>query len=189
MRNVRVWIGLTVVALVVSGIGVGARAEPKPSDYWVAEFVGGEVSAIGGGGLGFLISVKLFPESNCDLNCRFSRPDLLDLLLMNLGRALGASTGVVLAGASQQVDGNIWGAYLATGIWFADSLLEWYCSNYYNCVWYSSPLLQVNLFVTFIPGIPAALATIGYNIGAKMKSDKSKPAPLGWHLPLISVKF
>ena len=90
---------------------------------------------------------------------------------MSLGRALGASTGVVLAGLRYGVDGNIWGAYLATGLWFIG---ETFTPLEYVLIW---------------PGIPAALATIGYNIGAKMKSDKSKPAALGWYLPLVALRF
>lgn len=187
MRKARLWIGLAMVTLVVWGMGLSAFAEPKPSDFLMEEFVGGELGAIGGGVLGVgmvnVIASITGASSRCD-----GWEDCLSgaLLGVNLGRALGASTGVILAGTERGVEGNIWGAYLATGLWsvvspiiLAKTLIKGSRQDE----------LLLLAFLSAAPGIPAALATIGYNIGAKLKSDKSKPAALSWSLPVVALRF
>jgi len=141
-------------------MGTSAFAEPKASDYSWLEFWSGEVGAIGGGALGYLMSSRCVGYSCIGVVFRW----------MNVGRALGASTLVAVAGQLLGVEGNIGAAYLATGL-----------------LWFGVSLLVTNLSI--LPGVPAALATIGYNIGAKMKSDKSKPAALSWQLPLVAWRF
>jgi hypothetical protein len=40
-----------------------------------------------------------------------------------------------------------------------------------------------------VPLVLALVAAIGYNWGAKMKADTTKPAAVGWQLPLIAWRF
>ena len=197
MQNVRAWFGLALVTVVVWGMGSSAFAEPNWQEFW-----SGELGALGGGFVG--ASLCLFGRTPCEaLMHKVLDQNVFQLTKknpsayvqgcgdyglvcvffgMNIGRALGASTGVVLSGSAYGVEGNILAAYIATGVWLVSSILLSKLGVDGNAI---SQYIQYMI----IPGIPAALATIGYNIGAKMKSDKSKPAALGWYMPLIAVKF
>ncbi len=186
----KLWIGLVILGLLSAGVVVQAEEQrsPQPSDFWGQELVLGWYGSIVGGFVGsYLCRYKeAFNPAlargliDCDLLHRFlTGEDILDISWlsglhhmifgMNLGRALGASTGVVLAGSAFGIDGNIWAAYGATGLWFVATLyMEW---------------LQL------VPLVPALVATIGYNWGAKVKSEKSRSAALGWGLPLVNLRF
>ncbi|MBI3460446.1 hypothetical protein HY009_05910 [Candidatus Acetothermia bacterium] len=185
MRGAYLWIGLAVVALVVSGLGISAKAEPKPSDYWSQEFFFAELGAVGGGIMGFVVCAASGSSDNCKYmySLLTGESDVCGgglcnsfLVGISLGRALGASTGVVLTGWILGVEGNILAAYLATGLWFiSPGLLPFLPVEWREIFW--------------APLVPAIVATISYNIGAKMKSDKSKPVGLSWHLPLVALRF
>lgn len=184
----RVLVGLVIVALSLSSMEVVVHAEeqrpPQPEDFWVTEFWGGEIGAILGGVIGFYIEENYWDwdqlyrwlygrENPCRgyfkrgvLFCPYDRGQLLPF---HFGRALGASTGVVLTGLQAGVDGNILGAYLATGLWFA-------ASSYLILI--ESPMEEFHV-LWIMPYVPAFLATVGYNIGAKMRSDRTKSAALG----------
>lgn len=192
----KLWIGLVLVTLGLLSVGMAVQAHgesrpPRPSDFWGHELVLGWYSSIAGGfvGLLFLCHYPGYPDlkwgfMDCNLLYRMLTGrdmlrDMSDYHLLfysllafggNLGRALGASTGVVLAGMMFGVDGNIWGAYLTTGLWFVTTL-------------------YVERWLPLVPLVPALVATIGYNWGAKMKSEKSRSAALGWKLPLVHLRF
>lgn len=181
MRRIYLWVVLVVTVLSVTNLSTIAQEEsPQPSDYWVAEFLIGEIGAILGGSLGLSIYDAywdhifrwLYNREPCSGYLKrgflFCPDDWGETFLLNLGRALGASTGVVLTGLLVGVEGNILGAYLATGLWFAA------CNR--NSCW-------------IIPFVPAFVAIVGYNIGAKMKADKGKSPALGWRLPLFEWRF
>jgi hypothetical protein len=174
------------MALMIAGIDTAAFAQPKPGGYITGELNFGELGAIFGGAMMFygavvvgwsIVDRDLLPicrhyYSSCALHSY--------MLNINSGRALGASIGVMTYGSSVGVEGNIWGTFVATGVWFAvTTLLPSFFPD----------TLDGLLSLGIIPGIPAVLATIGYNIGATMKSDKSKSAALSWNLPLVALKF
>ncbi len=220
MRN-KLWVGLAVAVLsVVFGIGVQAKAEPQPGTFVFAEFLGGELGAFVGGYFGFVLRlpIHIFGSNLCYGKGLLLNPTLRaisceGIIKSHLGylnystneffiktaytinplRALGASTGVVLAGHRLGVSGNIFMAYLANGLWLtiqAAMIFFTKVSVYEKDMNdYEKFLLGVEEFLLDTPGIPAVLATIGYNIGAKMQSDQSKPAALSWQMPLVALKF
>ena len=59
MRNVRAWLGLALVTVVVWGMGSSAFAEPNWQEFW-----SGELGALGGGFVG--ASLCLFGRTPCE---------------------------------------------------------------------------------------------------------------------------
>ena len=201
MRNVRAWIGLAMVTVVVCGMGLSAFAEPKPSDrhpsdYYLSEFWLGELGAIVGGFINgficdnieecrwkspdFSLSYLLSCQVGLQEYCERWQKGWSSFLSLVPGRALGASIGVIYAGSRNGIEGNIWGTLAMTGSWLA-------LTTFTGLV--EIPVLDAVGNAARMPLVPAILATIGYNLGARMKSDKSKPAALDWYLPLVALRF
>lgn len=174
MKRLFLWVVIAVVAL--EGSGFAQARAPRPGDFWLQQFAFGVTGELAGGllGLGVLSAACAQFESVC-----FSPSyGLLYLpvsggardpafLMMNLGRAAGALAGVAIAGALYGIEGNIVVAYMASGLWF----------------------LSTKVFpLTTLPTVPAVVATVSYNWGAKMRSSK-KPATLAWQMQLVSLRF
>jgi len=180
---VRQWMcGVVVAAVIIGAQGWAAPAmATQPSDYYLSEFVTAEIGAIAGGFLGLMtgwavaqgagLADKAFYEWPAGWTGGWS-----------MGRSLGASVGVTWNGESWGVQGNVLMAYLLPGVMLSVfpivGLLH---------------LADSNLIFTAIPHlpfVPAALAVIGYNIGAKMKGT-GQPASLPWtlDLPVLSLAW
>ena len=170
----RRWVcGVVVVAMILGSLGWSVPAmakQPEPSDYYVAEFLAGEVaSLIGGislGGAVFLVG-GLWPQDCGEQTFCGLGPVLLGLGGALLGSTVGAGLGVTLTGYAKGVEGNGVGAYigsfLGTGVSMGLAISA-------ASIW---PILVV----------PTAFAVIGYNSGAKMK-DTGQPTSLPWTLDL-----
>ena len=176
MRNVRAWIGLAMVTVVVWGMGLSAFAEPKPSDFLMEE--------IGLGILGGLLT-DWVGESGCSVGsdvhlCNSFKIDGVAVAIVWV--PLGTSLGVITIGSLHSVAGNV-----PLTILFAvvGSVVVGYNVFSSNDSSYFDYVVKGAVWL----GLTASLATAGYNIGAKMKSDKSKPAALNWSLPVVALRF
>lgn len=170
------------LALVVL-VGSSVLAQKTPQSFWAEEFLAAEVGAVLGGaiGLGTVHTACMRIERSCDPLYRLVvlqqripiEGDPLSVIKLtspgfhtvNMGRGIGALAGVALIGLMRGVEGNIWAAFLATQAWVAASQ---------------------QIFPLKVPLVPALVATIAYNWGAKMKAHKTSAS---WSLPLIEAHF
>lgn len=179
---------VTVLVTLLAWTCIAPAQAKQPVGSYLAEFWAAEGFAFLGGLVGWSWGGEL------DKNCYRSflsgtyeeyQCELETLVWMN-GRTIGAIAGVWLAGSSAGVQGNIWGLVLLPGLGLVASLLADH-----------SETLDLPEFITklltfsYAPFVPAALATIGYNIGATMKADSSgaKPSSLELDMPLFSFEF
>jgi|GEM_PF-1624285 len=177
------YIGASLALLVL--VGSSALAQRSPASFWTEEFLAAEVGAVIGGaiGLGTVHTACVRVESSCDplyklvvLQQRIPiEGDPLSIIRLNspgfhtvnMGRGIGALAGVALVGVMRGVEGNIWAAFLATQAWVAASQ---------------------QIFLLKVPLVPALVATVAYNWGAKMKAPKTPAAP-AWSFSAIELKF
>lgn len=175
----KILVGVVLALLFWESSALAQARAPRPGDLWVAQFASGVVGEIAGGvlGLGVLAAACAQIESFC----LFLEPSHLLLhlpvrgwtrepafLVINLGRAAGALAGVAIFGALHGIEGNIVVAYMASGIWFITAT--------------AFPIIA-------LPTVPALVATVGYQWGAKMKRPQSKAMDFSWQVPLISLWF
>lgn len=170
-----------ICALVVCGLILGAQAwvgpvmAQQPSDFYVSEFLWGELGAVAGGislgGAGYYLGTQLL---DCPGPLCFLGPTEWVLAGGVLGVAVGAGLGVTLSGHASGVEGNDMGAYAGALLGASVSVLELFSLQ---SVW--------TLLVT-----PAAFAVIGFNMGATLK-DTGQSVTLPWRLdfPLLSLAF
>lgn len=154
-----------------------AAPAPQPIDYIALEFIFGLQGALLGGGAGFYTTYFTMtilhpcpaaqPERRaCELGT-----SLLALLVgPNLGIPPGATfLGVALAGALVGVEGNLW-------LSLAGSIVGTLLGSALAGNWVLEPT-DFSLVVN--PVTMAALgATLGYNVGAKMRTPSATPATL-----------
>lgn len=178
------YFGVSVaVLMLVSG---SALAQKTPESFLAEEFLAAEVGAVIGGaiGLGTVHTACMRVEKSCDPLYRIIvlqqrvpiEGDPLSVikltspgfLTVNMGRGIGALAGVALIGVMRGVEGNIWAAFLATQAWVAASQ---------------------QIFLLKVPLVPALVATIAYNWGAKMKPTRGVPGAAWWSLPLFATRF
>ena len=194
MRNVRAWIGLMLVALLVMMVGIGGEAKAaEPSDALVAELSVGSVSAVVGAisaYVGFtLFQFAAWVSCYSDNHCSWDF-DAVSTLALPVGMILGATLGVSRAGEGYHIQGNVPAALVgaivgqSVGIGISFIISSYSLERVFN---YRAGGWKTYLLVGSLT--TAVGATIGYNIGAKMRSDKSQPAALNWYLPLIAVRF
>ncbi|MCI2430841.1 hypothetical protein LM602_07195 [Candidatus Acetothermia bacterium] len=169
-----------------SSASAPALAQPsaQASDYVVLEFVFGLQGALLGGGAGFYatyFALTIFqpcptaqPERRA---CELGRSLVALLVGPNLGIPPGATfLGVALAGALVGVEGNLWLALVGS---IAGTLLGGALAGN----WILEPT-DFSLVVN--PVTMAALgATVGYNIGARMRNSPPSPS----QLPSISYEI
>lgn len=177
------YLGVSLAIAAIAGMSTGALAQKSPRSFWTEEFLAAEVGAVLGGaiGLGIVHTACVRVEQSCDPLYRLVvlqrripiEGDLLSVIKLtspgfhtvNMGRGIGALAGVALIGLLRGVEGNIWAAFLATQVWVAASQ---------------------QIFLLKAPLVPALVATVAYNWGAKMKTHK---APAAWSLPLLEARF
>lgn len=175
------YFGVSVAVLVL--VGSSVLAQQTPQSFWAEEFLAAEVGAVLGGaiGLGTVHTACMRIERSCDplyklvvLQQRIPiEGDPLSVIKLNspgfhtvnMGRGIGALAGVALIGLMRGVEGNIWAAFLATQAWVAASQ---------------------QVFLLKVPLVPALVATIAYNWGAKMKAQKTSAS---WSIPLVAARF
>ena len=183
---VRRWVcGVVAAAMILGSLGWSelAMAE-QPADYYGSEFWFAEFGAFFGGFVGyFAASESGFCSGGIHSNSFFFSWDICPMLFWDTGRALGAGLGVTFTGLNYGVEGNVLMAHLLPLVSLTGTAL----------LKYTVPRLDplAPLFALIhLPGVPALLATIGYNIGAKMK-DTGQPASLPWRLdlPMLSLEF
>ncbi len=174
---------LCVIVVLVALVGGSAWAQRSPTSVWAEELIGAEVGALIGGaiGLGTVHTTCVRFEKSCDPLYRIIvlqqripiEGDLLSVIKLtspgfhtiNMGRGIGALAGVALIGVMRGIEGNIWAAFLATQAWVAASQ---------------------RIFLLKAPLVPALVATIAYNWGAR---GKTQTAPAAWGLSLFAARF
>lgn len=148
----------------------------QASDYIFIEFVFGLQGALLGGGAGFYathLALTIFspcPEVQPERRACELGTSLLALLVgPNFGIPPGATfLGVALAGALVGVEGNLW-------LSLAGSIAGTFLGSALAGNWVLEPT-DFSLVVN--PVTMAALgATVGYNIGAKMRASSSSTPP------------
>lgn len=176
--------GASLVLMAILAMSPEVLAQKTPSSFWAEELLGAEVGAVIGGAIGLATvhTTCVQFEKSCDplyrvlvLQQRISFEDPLAVIKLtspgfhtvNMGRALGALAGVALMGLMRGVEGNIWAAFLATQAWLAGSR---------------------EFFILKAPLMPALVATVAYNWEAKLKAQKTSPAP-SWSFTLIESRF
>jgi hypothetical protein len=177
------YIGVSLALLVL--VSSSALAQRSPERLWAEEFLAAQVGAVIGGaiGLGTVHTACIRVERSCDPLYRLIvlqqripiEGDPLSVIKLtspgfhtvNMGRGIGALAGVALIGVMHGVEGNIWAAFIATQAWVAASQ---------------------QIFLLKVPLVPALIATVAYNWGAKMKAPKTSAA-LGWSFSAIELKF
>ncbi len=170
---------LSVSVVLIALVGGSALAQRSP--LWVEELAGAQIGAMVGGaiGLGTVHATCVRFEQSCDPLYRIIvlqrrvpiEGDPLSVLKLsspgfqsvNMGRGIGAVAGVALVGVMRGVQGNIWAAFLATQAWVAASQ---------------------QIFLLKAPLVPALIATIAYNWGARAPQA---PAPLSFSA--IELRF
>jgi hypothetical protein len=198
-------IGITLILVTLALVATGADAKAaQPGDYLVSEILNGEVGAIEGGVVGWIVChpapiglifappptrvavvVSLVQATEASPQPRCLGENIADWglagtfldspsLWIDLGRAVGASTGVVRTGLDSGVEGNIGLAYGATLLW---AILTEYELH-----------LDKNIIVD-VPFLPDFIATIAFNWGAKMKGNNTQAVNLSWQLPLFDLSF
>jgi len=181
-----------VIAFSIQGFAE-TQNETKPKDYFIYELAAAEAGSFLGGALGFVTGALIVDGigGGC---ASFICTDFSILLQpVQIGRALGAVAGAAWLGHELGVEGNVWGAFALTGIWVAmsfDPLFGFFsefcsitpsihdsCSGVLSTIW-------------FFPGIPALLATVGYNINASIKALPNNSSS-NWsiNLPLVQFQF
>ncbi|MBI1742355.1 hypothetical protein HYR54_04725 [Candidatus Acetothermia bacterium] len=174
-------------------------AEPKPSDFFLEEALTGNIGAAAGGGVVALVTWLAY--MSCPMNdygaC--GRSVLFQGVLgVPVGIVAGATIGVETDGSIHGVSGNLVGAIgLGTMGAIAGVFAGAIVGATINALLGNWPFSTVRLPPEFVfPTIGLSVcigagfgAGFGYNIGAKMKSEKSKPVGLSWHLPLVALRF
>jgi len=173
------YIGASLALLVV--ISGSALAQRSPA--WAEGFLAAEVGAVIGGaiGLGTVHTACIRVERSCDPLYRLVvlqqrvpiEGDPLSVIKLNspgfhtvnMGRGIGALAGVALIGVMHGVEGNIWAAFIATQAWVAASQ---------------------QVFILKVPLVPALVATVAYNWGARASKTHAAPA---WSFSAIELKF
>lgn len=171
------WVSVVLVAL------VGGSVWAQRSPLWAEELAGAEVGALLGGaiGLGTVHATCVRFERSCDPLYRIIvlqqripiEGDPLSIIKLtspgfhtvNMGRGIGALAGVALIGVMHGVEGNIWAAFIATQAWVAASQ---------------------QIFLLKAPLVPALVATVAYNWGARAQRT---PAAVGWSFSAIELRF
>jgi len=179
---VRRWVcGVVVVAVIFGALGWSAPAMAKqPSDYYDEEFWYAEIGAFLGGfvGLGGAFSGTWQGQWT-----------------WGMMRALGAGLGVFSAGEIYNVQGNVVMAFILPGILLtihpAFGMLS--IESLHLKIFASAGItfsLNGLLGMPYVPLMPAVLAVIGFNMGAKVK-DTGQPASLPWRLdlPVLSLEW
>jgi len=175
------YLGVSMALLVL--VGSSASAQKTPQGLWAEEFLAAEIGAVIGGaiGLGTVHTACMRVERSCDPLYRLVvlqqripiEGDPLSIIKLtspgfhtvNMGRGIGALAGVALIGVVHGVEGNIWAAFIATQAWVAASQ---------------------QIFILKVPLVPALVATVAYNWGAKMKAQT---APAAWSFSVLAARF
>ncbi|MCS6936155.1 MAG: hypothetical protein NZ610_05870 [Candidatus Bipolaricaulota bacterium] len=191
MISFRALAAVLVVGLLLGSGPAWAQASAQASDYVVLEFVFGLQGALLGGGAGFyatyfaLSILQPCPQAQPELRaCELGRSLLALVVGPNLGIPPGATfLGVGVAGALVGVEGNLWLALVGS---IAGTLVGSALAGN----WVFEPT-DFSLVVN--PVTMAALgATIGYNIGAKMRrSPDALPDDLlpSYEIALLRWRF
>ena len=177
---------VVVVAVIFGSLGWTAPAMAKqPSDYYLAEFVPAEFGAIAGGVIAGFASFSLTGLIWVVDGKEFYDYQRWALVLggWGMGRAFGAGLGATWTGESYGIQGNVIMAYLLPGVSLVVLPISWFLGFL--------EASNINpLAIPHLPLVPAVLAVIGFNMGAKVK-DTGQPASLPWSLdlPVLSLEF
>lgn len=142
-------------------------------NWTMEEFVYSESGAIIGGSAGALLGAQIDDYVATKKDWPVTHAAAGWGILWTYGRALGASSGILLMSKMHDLNGNLLMAFLWPGIWAMAEHAIWSGTDI-NCIWPDeNPCgsAQTIGFLAGFPGIPALLSVIGFNIGEKMSSQ------------------
>ncbi len=187
-------LGLVMILLLAVPVFAQVQQETKPGDFFIYELAASEAGAFLGGTLGFGVGALMLDALGSDCSGFICFGNIAVLLQsLQVGRALGSVAGVYWMGGELGVRGNIWAALAFTTAWAAmsfDPLFGFFSEFCSITLTLHDPCNGVLTTIWFFPGIPALLATLGFNLNASME-DITVNMLSDWNveLPLLEVQF
>ncbi|MBI1742361.1 hypothetical protein HYR54_04755 [Candidatus Acetothermia bacterium] len=199
-------IAALLIMTMQAALGAPAQSQPKPSDFFWEEVGMGMLGEVLGAALGFSLFawvdygcpggiLNFFGMSICKTSGGGGKGWTTLFGGLIVGIPVGASLGAILIGSQNGVQGSIIFTVAVAYVGMIGSMVGMEFVAMVVSQWVHWVNVQPGFTIAILLGgatvlaVTAIGATIGYNNGAKMKADKSKPAALSWHMPLISVKF